>query len=84
MNYNIIIKPSAKKELLELPDEILQKVDNVIIGFQEQPRPQGVVKLKGWDFYRIRVGNYRIVYSIDDKRKVVEISRIGHRKDIYR
>ena len=51
---------------------------------KENPRPFGAIKLKGWNLYRIRVGDYRILYTINDKDKIIEIIAIGHRKDIYK
>lgn len=84
MSYTLFIKPSAKKELFALEKDILQKIDQVIMKLKENPRPFGAIKLKGWNLYRIRVGDYRILYTINDKDKIIEIIAIGHRKDIYK
>lgn len=84
MSYFLFIKPSAKKELLELPDEILKRIDTAIEKLHQQPRPHGIVKLEGQNLYRIRIGDYRIIYIIEDKHKMVEIIKIGHRKDVYK
>jgi mRNA interferase RelE/StbE len=84
MNYSLFIKPSAKKELLELPNQYLKKIDSVILSLQHSPRTLKTVKLEGYNFYRIRAGDYRIIYSIDDKNKKVDIMKIGHRREIYR
>ena len=83
--FLVIFKESAKKELLKLPNKELEKVISVIESLQINPRPTGVKKLTGVHhlFWRIRVGNYRIIYSIEDKVKIVTIIRIGHRKDVY-
>jgi mRNA interferase RelE/StbE len=51
---------------------------------QEEARPQGVVKLKGVTAYRVRVGDYRIIYSIDDSKQEIHILAVGHRSDVYR
>ena len=82
--YKIKIKQSAKKELLKLPKRELQKVTNKILSLSENPRPSGVEKLSGDDKYRIRQGNYRIIYSIHDEQLIITVVKIGHRRDIYR
>ena len=86
VSYSVFIKPSAGKELEAVgskPDRlrIIGKVRNLA----KDPRPHGSEKLAGYDDrYRIRQGNYRIVYAIDDRAGRVTIYKIGHRKDIYR
>lgn len=84
--YIISIKPSALKELSKLPKAMVKKTEKAIDALAEEPRPVGVKKLKGADedLYRIRVGDYRIIYSIEDEIKIIDIIRIGHRKEIYR
>ena len=82
--YKILIKPSAKKELEKLPKKDLQKIVIKIQDLSIEPRPAGCEKLSGDDKYRIRQGNYRIVYSIEDNELVVFVIKIGHRRDIYR
>ncbi len=82
MSYTVLIKPSAKKELLALEKNILQRIDQIILGLKNNPRMPGTIKLKGWSLYRIRVGDYRILYTINDKNKIVEIIAIGHRRYI--
>ncbi len=83
--YRISIKKSAKKELDSLPDQIFLKIDAAILSLREEsfPYPQSK-KLKGEDRCRLRVGDYRVVYSIDEKQGVITIFRIRHRKDVYR
>jgi len=83
-NYKIQIKPSAKKELGKLPKKELQKVVNKIRSLSSNPRPTGCEKLSDEEKYRIRQGNYRIVYSIEDKQLIVIVVKIGHRKDVYK
>jgi mRNA interferase RelE/StbE len=84
--YSLFIKPSAGKEL----GAVGSKADRLRIvgrirGLAKQPRPQGSEKLAGYDDrYRVRQGNYRIVYAIDDNVAQVTIFKIGHRKDVYR
>jgi len=84
--YSISIKPSALKELSKLPKATVRRAEKAIDALAEDPRPDGVKKLKGSDedLYRIRVGDYRIIYSIEDEIKIVDIRKIGHRKEIYR
>lgn len=84
-SYQIKIKPSAAKELEKLPRAIIPKIVTVINELAENPFPQGVKKLTGFDrTYRIRVGEYCILYNLYDDILVIEIIRIRHRKDAYR
>ncbi len=83
-NYKIFIKPSAKKELESLPRNDLSKIVEKIKNLSSDPRPHGAEKLSGEDKYRIRQGNYRIVYSIEDDKLIVIIVKIGHRRDVYK
>jgi mRNA interferase RelE/StbE len=82
--YNIVIKKSALKELSLIPAPYNVKIVKAIDNLAQNPRPTGVKKLKGEEAYRIRVGDYRIVYSIEDTIKILVIQRIGHRKDVYK
>jgi len=84
VRYKIQIKPSAKKELFKLPKKELRKVVDKIRSLSLNPRPPGCEKLSGEEKYRIRQGNYRIVYSIGDKLLIVIVVKIGHRKEVYR
>ena len=83
--YQIIIHKQALKELVQLPKKDNQKITLAIDKLAENPRPVGCKKLKGEHEYiwRIRVGYYRILYSIDEGVKIVEVGKVGHRKDIY-
>lgn len=83
-NYKILIKPSAKKELEKLPKKDLKKIIVKIQDLALEPRPVGSEKLSGDDKFRIRHGNYRVVYSIEDDKLTVLVVKIGHRLDIYR
>ncbi len=83
--YNIEFKASAKKELLKLPKTILKKLSVVIDDLANNPYPSGYKKLTGSDHtYRIRCGDYRVVYSVFDDRLIIHIIKIGHRKNIYK
>ncbi|QNJ58085.1 RelE-like toxin [Gordonia phage Bunnybear] len=83
--YDLRITTSAAKSLMKLPRVEQKRIRSAIDGLTTDPRPHGVTKLSGTtDSYRIRVGNYRIVYTIDDGELIIVVVRIGHRKEIYR
>jgi len=85
MAYRVELKLSAIKALAAIPNPHRRRVAGAIDGLARQPRPAGCTKLIGADnAYRIRVGNYRIVYQIMDRVLIVWIIRIAHRKDAYR
>jgi len=82
--YSITFAASAKKELKDLEPNATGRVLPKIRELSGNPRPTGCRKLHGYkDRWRIRVGNYRVVYSIDDEQRIVDITRIAHRKDAY-
>jgi len=83
--YQITFKKKAAKEMLKLPSSMLPKIVNSIDNLSENPRPEGSKKLRGndEDLWRIRTGNYRVIYSIKDSIRIVNIRKVGHRKDIY-
>ena len=82
--YDIRWKESAKKELKNLDKPIIKRLLETIAPLAENPRPVACKKLRGADdLYRIRVADYRVVYSIDDKVLIIEIIRVGHRRKIY-
>jgi len=82
--YNITIKKSAAKELQDIPKKNLLKIIKRIQSLAENPRPAGSQKLSARQLYRIRQGDYRIVYSIDDKDSIVDVVKIGHRREVHR
>lgn len=85
MAYAIQFTPAAARQLEKLATPIRRRISAAIDGLVDQPRPHGVTKLAGSDdLYRIRVGDYRIVYQIHDRQLVVVIVTIGHRSDVYR
>ena len=85
MPYAITLKPSARRELAKLPKPDGEWIARAIDGLAHQPRPQGCKKLANADdLWRIRVGDYRVVYRIEDARLVVLVVRIGHRRDVFR
>ena len=82
--YAIDIKPSARRELENLSDSLIARLLPKIEGLAANSRPSGCRKLRGYkDFWRIRVGEYRVVYIIDDDRKMVSVTRVAHRRDVY-
>lgn len=83
--YSIEWKRAANKELRQLPREVILRILRTVEGLRTTPFPSGVRKLAGAeDKYRIREGTYRIIYTVHDDRLVVEVLRVGHRKDVYR
>ncbi|MDB5006172.1 MAG: type toxin-antitoxin system RelE/ParE family toxin [Mucilaginibacter sp.] len=82
-NYTLVLSKKAEKQLDNLPDHIAEPILNAITNLEENPRPQGYKKLTGRPGYRIRIGNYRVIYDIFDTQLIVEIITLGHRKDIY-
>ena len=85
MRYTVIIKKTAQKQILKLPKGYFEKVKKAILALEITPRPHGSIKLKGAEnVYRVRVGSYRIVYSIEDATLVVFIFDVDDRKDVYR
>ncbi len=85
MTYHIITPKSVQKQILALPASIILRIDEAILDLAENPRPDGVTKLKGSDrTYRLRVGDYRVVYDIYDQDLVVALIRCQHRREVYR
>ena len=85
MIYKIILANSAEKELYKLQKSEIQKIVSSIDSLQSDPRPIGYKKLKGPEnFLRIRCGNFRIIYSVDDIKKVIHVLIIRNRKDVYK
>ena len=82
--YALFIKRSAEKELNQLPARIRQRVSDVILSLAETPRPRGCRKLGGLDYYRIRISNYRLLYTVDDSQREIDIIAVRHRRDVYK
>jgi mRNA interferase RelE/StbE len=83
-SYRLLLKKSAERELRKIPKSDLQRITERIKDLAALPRPSGNEKLAGQDSYRIRQGDYRIVYTIDDTHRLIEIIKIGHRREVYR
>lgn len=85
MAYSILLAPPAERQLKALPPTIQKRLVRRLKTLQGNPRPQGVKKLAGKDnLYRIREGDYRIVYTIRDTELVILVVKIGDRKEVYR
>jgi mRNA interferase RelE/StbE len=82
-SYKLLIKPSAGKEIESLPKQDRRRIVGRITALSHDPRPSGCEKLSGHDQYRLRQGNYRILYEIQDADRIVVV-RVGHRRDVYR
>jgi len=82
--YEVIISTSVQKYLDKLPDKLSDKLESSMITLEENPRPHGCEKMSGKDAYRIRVGDYRIIYTIKDKILLVTVIDAGHRREVYR
>jgi mRNA interferase RelE/StbE len=82
--YEIFFRESVWKELRKVPKADLKKILSRIEQLGNDPRPMGCEKLTGHELYRVRQGNYRIVYSIQDNELTVWVVKVGHRKDVYR
>lgn len=85
MSYRIEFTRPARRNFVNLPPDIQRRLDPAILNLAENPRPPGCLKLAGPEaFYRIRVGDYRIVYQIQDAVLLVLVVRIAHRREVYR
>ena len=83
-SYRLLIKSSTGKDFEALPKHDRRRIVATITSLSSDPRPPGCEKLSGHDQYRIRQGNYRILYEIQDMDRVVVVVKVGHRRDVYR
>jgi len=83
MIYTLNFSKVALKELGKINEPFYSNIKSAIVSLTQNPRPNGYKKLKGRTGYRIRVGNYRIIYDIFDTTLIVDVITIGHRKDVY-
>jgi len=84
LKYSLEIRRSAQRELDALDDALFTRIDRKILALADDPRPPGCRKLKGYkDQWRVRVGDWRMVYIIDDAARLVSIMRIAHRREVY-
>jgi len=84
MSYKILILRHAQKELAQLPKQEYERIKEAVEKLSNEPRPQGCKKLMGREGWRVRVGNYRVIYEIDDTKQALTILHIGHRRDVYK
>lgn len=86
MNYQVLLEGRAHKELSARPGVAIKRLDVKLQALAKDPRPPGATKLQGkeGEGWRIRVGDYRILYTVDDTSRVVRVYRIKHRKEVYR
>jgi len=83
-SYRLLVKPSAVKEIEALPRQDRPRIVAKISSLARDPRPPGSEKLSGRDQYRLRQGDYRILYEIQDLDLVVVVVKVGHRREVYR
>jgi len=84
MNYSLFILQRAQKELAQLNAGAFARVRDAIRELANDPRPPGCLKLTGRDGWRLRVGEFRVIYEIDDEHRLVTVLNVGHRRDAYR
>ena len=84
MNWRIEISRDARKELERFPTQIQARIAKTILALEENPFPHGYKKLKNRDGFRIRIGDYRVLYFADAKLKQIIVGVIGHRREVYR
>ena len=84
MKYTVLIERYAQKQIMKLDRKVIPLIKTAIAGLADNPRPYGYKKLKGEDAYRIRVGDYRVIYEIEDDKIIITVVSVGHREDIYK
>ena len=82
--YEVVLSNRAEKRLSRLPGDEYERVLRAVMKLAEDPRPRNCQKLRGREGWRIRIGDYRTIYKVDDDRREVLVVDIGHRRDIYR
>ena len=83
MNYSVFIENYAFKQLKQISKDVVPRIKEAISSLSHNPRPNGYIKLKGIDAFRIRVGDYQIIYEIEDNLLIIKVVAIAHRKDVY-
>ena len=84
MNHSILIEKAAQKALARIPHQYQDRIIQAIMGLGTSPRPSGVRKLSGRNAWRIRIGDYRVIYEINDELSKILVVTLGHRSKIYR
>jgi mRNA interferase RelE/StbE len=83
LSYLVHIIHSVEKEMNRLPVTVHTRLSQRILALEDNPRPRGIRKLSGREEYRLRAGDYRILYIINDKKRLVTIVAVGHRREVY-
>lgn len=83
MPYTVRFNSSANRELRKLDPQVRRRVEPRVLALEDDPRPHGSKKLTDREVYRIRVGDHRVIYSIDDARRLIEITQVADRRDVY-
>lgn len=84
MKYTVILAKAVQKQIDKLPQHVSDRVQRRLAGLESDPRPPDCKKLKGTDGWRIRVGDYSVIYEIRDRELIIIIIEAGHRRDVYR
>jgi mRNA interferase RelE/StbE len=82
--YTVLIKQAAEREMNSLPAAAFGRVTKAVLTLETTPRQRQAKKLQGRNAYRLRVGDYRVLYTVSDSTRTVEVVAVGHRKDVYR
>ena len=82
--YEVELRRNVIKSLDKLDNSERSRIISTLQGLEQIPRPKGIEKIRGTELWRVREGNYRLVYHINDKYKIITVVRIGHRSDVYR
>jgi mRNA interferase RelE/StbE len=82
--YRVVFRKSVARDMRRIPSRDLRRILATIESLSEDPRPAGIEKLPGRETYRVRQGDYRIIYEIKDEEVIVVVVKVGHRKDMYR
>ena len=84
MKYRVILPRSVQKKLDRLPDDVVKRILSRLGKLETNPRPTDVKKLKGRNAWRIRIGDYRVIYEIHDRELQILVITVGHRREVYR
>jgi mRNA interferase RelE/StbE len=84
MVYTVGVQRRAQKQIARLPAPTQDRIENALRALADDPRPQGSGKLRGREGLRVRVGDFRIIYLVDDDQRAVTVVQVGHRRDVYR
>ncbi|MDI7267161.1 MAG: type II toxin-antitoxin system RelE/ParE family toxin [Myxococcota bacterium] len=84
MTWRVLLENRARAEFLRLPRNVRDRLEEALERLTSDPRPPGAKRLVGRDGYRLRKGDYRILYVVDDRERIVRVYRLGHRREVYR